>query len=77
MRPAGAELRETADDGGYPVFSVVPTRAGRARQPKNVIFAARVKPDIRFRDAIDNDMEIVGSEDDVLVYDRPIGAGVL
>ena len=77
LRSAGAELRETDDDGGYPVFSVVSTRAGRARQPKNVIFASRVKPDIRFRDAIDNDIEIVGSEDDVLVYDRPIGAGVL
>jgi hypothetical protein len=77
LRPVGAELRETGDDGGYPVFSVVSTRAGRARQPKNVIFASRVKPDIRFRDAIDNDIEIVGNADDVLVYDRPIGAGVL
>ena len=77
LRPAGAELRETGNDGGYPVFSVVSTRAGRARQPKNVIFASRAKPDIRFRDAIDNDIEIVGNAGDVLVYDRPIGAGVL
>ena len=70
LRPAGAELRETGDDGGYPVFSVVSTRVGRARQPKNVIFASRAKPDIRFRDAIDNDIEIVGDADDVLIYDR-------
>ena len=26
LRPAGAELRETGIDGGYPVFSVVPAR---------------------------------------------------
>jgi hypothetical protein len=77
LRPAGAELRESGDDGGYPVFSVVSTRFGGTRQPKNVIFASRAKPDIRFRDAIDNDIEIVGNADDVLVYDRHIGAGVL
>ena len=49
LRPAGAELRETGTDGGYPVFSVVSTRPGRVRQPKNLIFASPVKPDIRIR----------------------------
>jgi very-short-patch-repair endonuclease len=73
LRSAGAELRETAADGGYPVFSVVPARAARNRRPKNVIFASLAKPDIRFRDAIDNDIEIVKNADKVLVYDRPIG----
>ena len=77
LRPAGAELRETSSDGGYQVFSVVSTRADRARQPKDVIFASRSKPDIRFRDAIDNDIEIAGNADDIVVYDRPIGPGVL
>ena len=75
LRPAGAELRETGTDGGYPVFSVVSTRAARARQPKNLIFASPVKPDIRITDAIDNDIEIVANADKVLVYDRPIGPG--
>jgi hypothetical protein len=73
LRAIGAELRETEARGGYPVFSVVPVRAGRARQPKNLIFASPVKPDIRFLDAIDNDIEIVGNAGEVLVYDRPIG----
>ena len=45
----------------------------RARRPKNLIFASLAKPDIRFRDAIDNDIEILGNAGDVLVYDRPIG----
>ena len=68
----GAEVRETGDDGGYPVFSLVSTHSSRGR-PKNLIFASTKKPDIRFSDAIDNDIEIVGNADRVLVYDRPIG----
>lgn len=73
LRSVGAELRETGSDGGYPVFSVVSTQSARARRPKNLIFASLAKPDIRFRDAIDNDIEIVENADKVLVYDRPIG----
>lgn len=74
LRAAGAELRETGSDGGYPVYSVVPAGSARSRQPIYVIFASQVKPDIRFRDAIDIDIEIVENADKVLVYDRPIGA---
>jgi hypothetical protein len=58
LRLAGAELRETGACGGYRVFSVVLTLAGRARQPKNVVFASRAKPGIRFGDAIGNDWVI-------------------
>jgi len=50
LRAAGAELRETGTDGGYPVFSVVPVGSARNRRPKNLIFATLAKPDIRFRD---------------------------
>jgi very-short-patch-repair endonuclease len=74
LRPAGAALRETGTDGGYPVFSIISARPGRTRQPKNLIFASPVKPDIRFADAVDNDIEIVWNAGEVLVYDRPIGA---
>lgn len=74
LRAIGVELRETGTDGGYPVFSVVSTRLKKNSRPKNLIFASPVKPDIRFRDAIDNDIEIVENADSVLVYDRPIGA---
>jgi len=77
LLPAGAELRETGTDGGYPVFSVVSTRMARTRTPKNLIFASPDKPDIRFTDAIDNDIEIVADADKVLVYDRPIAASGL
>jgi hypothetical protein len=74
LRTAGAELRETGADGGYPVFSVVPVGLARSRQPKNLIFASLAKPDIRFRDAIDNDIEITQNADKVLIYDRHISS---
>lgn len=69
----GVELRETATDGGYPVFSLVSISSGALGRPKNLIFASPVKPDLRFRDAVNNDIEIVTNADKVLVYDRPLG----
>lgn len=73
LKGCGVELRESGTDGGYPVFSVVSLRAGGNRSPKNLIFASSVKPDIRFANAVDNDIEIVTHADKVLVYDRHIG----
>jgi very-short-patch-repair endonuclease len=74
LRAIGIELRGTGADGGYPVFSVTSTGLRNNSRPKNLIFASLAKPDIRFRDAINNDIEIVENADSVLVYDRPIGA---
>jgi very-short-patch-repair endonuclease len=73
----GAELRETGEEGGYPVFAVVGRTTTPAGRPKQLIFASSIKPDLRFRDAISNDVEIVTNADKVLVYDRPIGAAGL
>jgi hypothetical protein len=36
-----------------------------------------VKPDLRFRDAINNDVEIVKDADKALIYDRPFKPGGL
>lgn len=69
----GVELRETGSEGGYPVFTLVSLHATIKGRPKNLIFASPEKPDLRFRDALDNDIEIVTNADKVLVYDRPIG----
>ncbi|MGH7788571.1 MAG: hypothetical protein ACRERC_17000 [Candidatus Binatia bacterium] len=74
LQRSGVELRETGTDGGYPVFSLVSLHAGAATRPKNLIFASSVKPDLRFRDAVNNDIEIVTNANRVLIYDRPIGA---
>lgn len=47
---------------------------GVRASPKNLIFASQIKPDLRFRDAINNDVETVTNTEKVLIYDRPIGA---
>lgn len=73
LRACGVELRETGIEGGYPVFSLVPLHTATKGRPKNLIFASSDKPDLRFSDALDNDVEIVTNADKVLVYDRPIG----
>jgi very-short-patch-repair endonuclease len=73
LRLCGAELREVATDGGYPAFAVVAAGARGSGRPKNVIFASPVKPDLRLRDAVNNDIEIVTHADEVLVYDRSVG----
>ncbi|CAM4004115.1 hypothetical protein [Bordetella tumulicola] len=73
LRNCGVELSESDTDGGYPVFSTVATHTAPAGRPKNLIFASSIKPDLRFRDAVNNDIEIVTNADKVLVYDRPIG----
>jgi very-short-patch-repair endonuclease len=73
LRPCQIEIQETGTAGGYPVFTAIPVGKGVRTTPKNLIFASKVKPDLRFSDAINNDIEVVTGRDDVLVYDRPIG----
>ena len=70
--PEGLELRETAIHEGYPIYTLVGRLSGHRSRPKNLIFASREKPDLRLRDVISGDIEILNGEDDVLVYDRPI-----
>ena len=77
LAPHGLKLIETGEVDGYPVFSFVrPGDPARGR-PKNLIFASPTKPDLRFRDAVDNDIEIVTGREEVLVYDEPILGALL
>ena len=76
LRVIGAELRETGQDGGYPVFTVTSARAAPG-QPKYLIFASQARPDIRIADVISSDIEILSDPDKVLAYDRPTHEGVL
>lgn len=55
---------------GYPTFSVQITGSAVLGRPKNLVFASSIKPDIRFRDAVNNDIEIVTHAEKVLIYDR-------
>lgn len=47
-------------------------RIGVQGSVKNIIFAAKYKPEIAFDDALNNDIRITRNEDQCLVYDRPI-----
>ena len=71
------ELVETGKVEGYPSFSFVRSSDAKRGRPKNLIFGSVVKPDLRFRDAVDNEIEIVNGEEHVLVYDEPIGGALL
>jgi hypothetical protein len=73
----GMELRESGTEGGYPTFTIASKHLDASGRPKNLIFASQVKPDLRFRDAVNNDIEVVTNADKVLIYDRPIGRGGL
>ena len=68
----GLELAELGEDRGYPSYALQMVGTGATGRPKNLIFASSVKPDLRFRDAVNNDIEIVSDADKVLVYDRSI-----
>jgi very-short-patch-repair endonuclease len=72
LRVCGVELVETNTDGGYPVYTMLSKVTGNTGRPKNVIFAPLGKPDIRFSDAVNNDIEIVSDSEKILTYDRPI-----
>ncbi|MGH0028477.1 MAG: hypothetical protein ACQGVC_01695 [Myxococcota bacterium] len=74
LGPIGLELRETGARGGYPVYEIVQSRKGHSGRFKNLIFASQGKPDLRFKDALDNNVEVVSREDEVLIFDRSIPA---
>lgn len=71
----GAELRQVDVQHGYPVYRLTLLRAASGR-PKTLIFASSEKPDLRIRDVLNNDVEILSDPSKVLVYDRPIADGL-
>ncbi|RJS13962.1 hypothetical protein DRW03_35665 [Corallococcus sp. H22C18031201] len=78
LRKSGWELQVTGADAGRSLYSVMRLHGGVGGRPKQVVFASYEKPDLRFSNAIDNDIEIVRFAERVLVYDRPIPpAGLL
>ena len=68
----GYELRPTDQIGNLPIYSVVSLNVGVQGKIKNIIFAAKYKPEIVFDDALNNDVRITNNEDQCLIYYRPI-----
>jgi hypothetical protein len=58
LKPIAIELREVDENDGYPVFLLCGA-AGVGGKPKTLIFATPSKPDIRFTDAVNIEIEIV------------------
>ncbi len=77
LKSCQIEITETGIADGYPVFKALPVGKCVRSAPKNLIFASKTKPDLRFSDAINNDVEVVTCRDEVLIYDRPIGSNGL
>lgn len=73
LRRDGFIVRPTDVESGYAVYGVVRAQAGVAGTMKNLIFASiGEKPELLFRDAINNDVEIVKNADKVLIFDRSL-----
>lgn len=73
LRPDNYELQHVSNLSGRPVYKVRPARGGVGGSPKNIIFAADgPKPELVFKDAINNDIEIVENAEFCLVYNWPL-----
>lgn len=73
LKRDGFTLKQTSVESGYAIYGVVRAQAGVAGTMKNLIFASTgEKPEIVFRDALNNDVEITKHADKVLVYDQPL-----
>ncbi len=73
LKRDGFVVQQVAAQSGYPIFGVARVQAGVVGAMKNIIFASiGEKPELVFRDAVNNDVEIVRNADNVLVYDRPL-----
>ncbi|SDB74335.1 AbiJ-related protein [Belnapia rosea] len=78
LRRDGYEMRLEEEFSGYPIHRFHQVSRGVSGPPKNLIFASvGPKPEIAFRDAINNDIMIRSHQESCLVYDRAIGPGGL
>lgn len=74
LMPDGYVLRASSLLAGKPVYELVRgKREGVDGTVKNLIFAANgPKPEIVFRDAVNNDIQIVRNGEYCLVFDKPL-----
>lgn len=69
-------VKDTIGDKDF--YECISTRIGVQGQVKNIIFAAKYKPEIVFDDALNNDIRITRNENQCLIYNRSIpSSGVM
>lgn len=72
LRRDGFEFSTIGSTSGYPIYRIQKIALGVGGSVKNIIFASiGEKPELIFRDAVNNDVEIVKHGDKVLIFDRP------
>jgi hypothetical protein len=70
LKRDGFVVQQVAAQSGYPIFGVARAQAGVAGAMKNIIFASiGEKPELVFRDTVNNDVQIVRNADKVLGYE--------
>nr|WP_199043720.1 hypothetical protein [Dyella sp. ASV24] len=73
LQREGFQVVITGYASTFPVYGVVRSQGGTVGAMKNLIFASiGEKPELVFRDAINNDVEIVKHADKVLTYEDPL-----
>jgi hypothetical protein len=73
LRNDGFTLVQTSVVSMHPLFKLQPITAGVAGVPKNIIFASNgPKPNIGFKDAINNEIVILKHEASCLVFDEAV-----
>lgn len=71
------EIVQTGQISGRKRYGVRPIQRGVEGRAKNLIFASNgTKPVLGFRDAIDNDIQVLKHADSCLIYDRPFADGL-
>lgn len=68
-------VKDTIGDKTF--YQCVSTKVGVKGSVKNIIFAARHKPEIAFDDALNNDVRITKNAEQCLIYDRDISSSGL
>ena len=66
------QTRSSDTIGDKNFYKCISTRIGVQGEVKNIIFAAKYKPEIAFDDALNNDIRITKNENQCLIYNRPI-----
>lgn len=69
----GLSLQPIGQIAGRTKYKVLPANRGAQEPIKNIIFAAKYKPDIVLDDALSNDIKVVNANG-ALIYDRGIPA---
>jgi very-short-patch-repair endonuclease len=77
LQPCGVMFFSLVGDDGYLTVKLFAIGGKGLQSPKNLIFASSSKPKLRLGNALDNDIEVVSGAEDLLMYDRPVGASGL